>query len=406
MSAPTLTRRPDHAKVRCERVRPRAGELLGQFTTRANDEEAIKDAKHALVYRAMEEGKSFSAWLEDEDPSEEYAPNDPLGTMDAFERQLWLSNIRTKSDPARNIYAHTVERFYMSDQPASPILFPEYLNRTMRAVMLVPNVLSDIIAVTTGINSSSYRTIYLQDTVGQRRMSRVAAGGTLPRQRLTTGEKSITLEKYGLALEMDYEAVRRIQLDLFAVHLGRIAQQTMLDKSQDAINVAVNGDGSTIGAACTNWNLTTLDPGTTASNLTYKAWLDWQMKPYPYQVNTVVAGEAAMLALLTLQFPNLNPSVLLAMLGEKGPMPGKIDLNSSSASLFGAVNLVYFPYAPSNILLGLNKGNALEMVTEIGGNLTETDKIIDKQLNLVTLTEVVAFGMIINQAIQSLTLNA
>lgn len=402
----SLLARPEVYHARASHVKANAAEILGQFANRPSREDALRDAKAAILYDgAMRSGKTLSAWLEDEDPTDSYPIGDPMRAMDAYERQLFLNNIRTKSLPEQGIFADPVERFYMSDQPATPILFPEYLNRVLRATMITPNVLSDIIGTTTGINSSSYRTIYLTDTVAQRRMGRVSAGGTLPRVKLTTSDHAITLEKYGLALEMDYEAVRRIQLDLFAVHLGRIAQQAMLDKSQDAITVAINGDGNSNSAS--NYNLTTLDSSTTAGNLTYKAWLRFQMKPYPYQINTVVAGEAEMLSILTLQFPNLNPSMLLAMLeqmkGNAGPMGGTVSLN---ANLFGAVNLVYFPLAPSNVLLGLNKSQALEMVTEIGGNITETDKIIDRQLNVVTLTEVVAFGQIINQAIATLTLNA
>lgn len=399
---------PDEVKTkrvaaRVERVKARAGDILGQFANRSTDEDAIKDAKHAIVHEAMRAGKNLTSWLEDEDPSDEYSPSDPLSQMDAYERQLWLAGIRTKSDPVKGVFAHPVERFYMSDQPASPILFPEFINRTMRQTALVTNVLSDIIAVTTGINSNSYRSIYLQDTVQTRRMSRVSAGAAIPRVKLTTSDKSIALQKYGLALEMDYEAIRQIQIDLWAVHLGRIAQQTMLDKSQDAIDVGVNGDGTSGSAS--NYNLTALDSGATVGTLSYKAWLRWQMKPYPYRINTVVAGEAEMLNILTLQFPNLNPSTLLAMLLKNdGPMGGQVELNN--ANLFGAVNLIYFPYAPSNILFGLDKQFGLEMVMEIGGNITETDKIIDKQLNVVTLTEVVAFDQIINNALETLTLNA
>ncbi|HZC04420.1 MAG TPA: hypothetical protein VE338_02170, partial [Ktedonobacterales bacterium] len=382
-------------------VRTRGRDILGRFgiAEHVGDRKAIvDDAKRAIIIDGhMREGKNLSRWLEDQDPTQEYSTSDPLSQMDAFERQLYWAGIRTQSDPVKGLFADTVDRFYMSDQPASVVLFPEFINRVLRETLIAPDILGDLIAQVTPVNSSSYRTIYLNDAVGQRRMGRVTQGGEMPRVKLSTSEHAITLQKYGVILEGSYEVYRRMQIDLFARHVARIGMQAMLDKSQDALNVAINGDGNSNPAI--NYNETALDSGGTAGTLSYKAWLRWGMKSWPYKIDTVVAGEAEMLQLLTLQFPSIDPTMLLALITNIGPASAgdRMRLNPGSTP-WANVNLIFFPLAPSNILTGLQRDSALEMVMEVGASITETDKIISQQLNEIAISEVVGFGKMITNA--------
>jgi hypothetical protein len=258
----------------------------------------------------MERGMSLSNYLEELDPSHDYGAGDPMGGLDAFERQLMLAGIRTQSDPSKRIFADPVERFYASDQPASPVLFPEFINRQMRTPLIASSILDEMVAITTPVDTDTYRSIYLTDGVNDRRMRRVTEGSELPTVKLTTSEHPITLHKYGVKLQGTYEAFRRMRIDLFSLHLARIALQSQIDKASEGLDVLINGDGNANGA--TNYNLTTLDSGTVAGTLTYKAWLRWGLKLFPYQLNTVVAGEAELLSILTLQFPNVNPLMLLS----------------------------------------------------------------------------------------------
>ncbi len=377
-------------------MHPRAGEILGRFADLKGENEAAIAARNEIVATAHERKMTLTNYLESLDPSSNYDDG-----LDAFERQLLVSGIRTQSDPVKGIFADPVNRFYASDQPASPVLFPEFINRQMRVALLAPPILDELIAITTPVDSDSYRTIYLQDTTATRRMSRVAEGGELPRVKVATSEKSISLKKYGVILEGTYEVYRRMRIDLFALHLSRIALQAMLDKSQEALDVAINGDGN--GNAATNYNLTALDPNTTAGKLTYYAWLRWGLKLFPYQLTTVVGGEAELLSVLTLQFPNINPLMILSMLQNDGPVNMRLQL---AQDIYTNIRLVYLQTAPSNVLLGIDRRSALEMAVEIGASLTETDRIISRQLNEIAISEVVAMAQLMPQAIQSLTLNA
>jgi len=385
-------------------------DILGEFNARIvkgdSMERIAQDAKEMIWNRGAlnpKEPMSLTAWLERQDASEGYQSGDPLASMDAFERQMYWAGIRTHSDASKGMYASQVQRFYASDQPASIVLFPEFINRTMRETALAPDILSFLIAQTTAINSNTYRTSYVVDSVAGRRMARVTQGGEIPRVKITEAEHVLTLAKYGVALEGSYEVYRRMQLDLFQRHLRRIAQQNMLDKSQDALNVALNGDGNTNAAI--NSNLLTLDPSTSSGILTYKAWLKWGMQAYPYKIDTVIAGTNELMSVLTVQYPNLDPIKLMALFSEASDMSGQQQMKISTP-IWGDVQLIYFPLAPANLLIGLSRADALEMITEIGSNITETDKIILSQTQNIVISENVAFGKLLQLACQTLTLNA
>src|SRR3990172_3757069 len=84
----------------------------------------------ALYEQAFDIGMNLSQYLETIDPS---GPDDKL---DAFERQLRRFRIRTKHDHKRGVYASNGEYFFNSNQPASTVLFPEYISRVARTAMM------------------------------------------------------------------------------------------------------------------------------------------------------------------------------------------------------------------------------------------------------------------------------
>lgn len=344
------------------------------------------------IYRnAFSEGMNLSSFLEKMDPSDE---ND---TLDAFERQIAKIGIKTRSNRERGIYSDKIERFYASNVPQSSVLFPEFINREMRIAKSVVSPLNGLIAVSTPINSDVYRTIYLDETdLSKYRMKRVTEGSEVPTATLATSENAINLKKYGLRLKASYEAIRRMSIDQLRIHLQAVALQTNLDKATAAIDVLINGDGN--NNAATSMTALSLDSTATAG-ITYKAWIAFLMKLYPYQCKTIVGNEAALLEILTMQFPSVDPLMLLAKYADSSTGMNVQMQNG----VFTTVNLSLLPSAPDNTLVGLDSGFALEEVTEIGANLTETDKIISSQFNEIVLTEVSAFGKLYAGASKALT---
>ena len=77
-----------------------------------------------------------------------------------------------------------------------------------------------------------------------------------------------------------------------------------------------------------------------------------------------------------------------------------------SQNQMGGVEVGWDACVPTETLVGLDTRFALEMVTEIGSSLTETDKIIGKQLNEIVMTESLGFCIFDQRGNRTLTLNA
>lgn len=386
---------------------------------------------------------SLSHLLEKEDPTERYPTNDPLSGLDAFERQLLRWNIRTKSDPrtlrpASTIYefvdpvmpdgrsfAEDVDegkRFFASNQPQSWILYPEFINRQIRITPLPEDVLNELVAMITPTDTNLYKTIYLTDGItaqAGRRLWRVGEGAEIPLSAiLGTSENGISLSKYGLTLRGSYEVYRRLRLDLFTIMLARVAMQIKLDLATQACNVLVNGDGNSNAAP--NFNVSALDStagagpgvvtdmvtGATSSitrQLTYTSWLKFRASLYPLSLTTVVGRLNEIIQVLTLQMPNIDPLMLLALLQQpdQRAQTGTLTL---AVNVFGSnVRLVYHPFAPGGMLIGLDKRFALEQLVEQNSAITETDKDIRSQLNEIVVSQVTGFGKILTLASSTLT---
>lgn len=402
----------------------------------------------ATLETARRAGCSLSALLEEINPSQSG------DKTDAFQRQLLRYNIRTRTDLERGIPASSVDdfwhpkrfdgtsiqvddfaprdlkqrdedtqRFFMSNQPQSWALFPEFINRILRVVPLANDVLATLIAETTMIDSQSYQAIYLQDTVLNRRTYRVGEDGALPRLFVKVGAQAVSVSKYGALLEGTYEYSRRIKLPIFTILLQRIRQQMRLDLAAEAINVLINGDGN--NNAALNYNVSALDPtapagpgpvtdpylarigdatatSTIAKRLTYQAWLSWRTSLYALKMTHVTGRMNEILQLLQIQMPSINPTLLLALLAP-GNDVGMGKLRLPEDDMWGDIQVVYLPFAPGGLLTGINNGYALEMLMEQGSDLTETDKDIENQRDRLAISQVTGFAKIITSASSTLT---
>lgn len=383
----------------------------------------------ALYEEAYSHGLSVSAWLEYLDPSAEY--NDGLN---AFERQLKIADIRTQSIPHEGVWAHKVERFfssekpgtewllseyiarqwrkvsmdpefaarfYASNSPVSDVLYPAYIQNVVRQKQIAPAIpLSALVAITTPIDSGVYQAFYLTDSQDERRMRRVAEGAEVPTAILTGSDHTIHVKKYGRRLEGSYETFRRMNIDRFALHLQLLAVQAESDKVATAIDVIVNGDGNS-GTAATNSNLTALDGDAVAGTLTLKGFLAWGMLwNNPYTCTTTIAQSSDMLQLMLLNLGSSN-TPFVSLQGRQG-----FGTLNPINPIYGSVDIGWTADAPANKLMGIDRRFGIEMVTEIGATLTETDKLVGQQLNEIVMTESIGFCIFDTNVNRTLTINA
>ena len=324
------------------------------------------------MYR--QEGMSFTQVLESLDPSENYRGTALEGT-DAFQRQLKRFGIR-----AKGAGSSPVEKFFRTMDSA--VLFPEYIARTVRQGMEENDILPDIVATTTVIDSLDYRSIYSTPTDEEKELKNVAEGAEIPTTEVNTKEHLVSLTKRGRMLVASYEALRFQKLDLFSVMLRQIGAYIQKQQLADAVKVILEGDGN--DNAAVQYSIGTDPISGTAGTLGYDQMVEFWSQFDPYTMNTILCSSGTMTKML--KVPELqNPLTGLNFQGTgKLTTPLGAQLHRTSAVADG-------------VIIGLDKRYALELV-RAGDVMVEYDKLIDRQLERAAITSISGFGKICDGA--------
>lgn len=309
-------------------------------------------------------GKSFTQVLEELDSSWNYRGT-PLEGLDAYHRQLNRYAIKV-SGPESSF----VESFFQNSNSA--VLFPEYVARAVRQGMESVNKISDMVATVTKIDALDYRSISA-GADGGTKTDVVAAEAELPKTNITTNSGLVKMRKRGRMLTASYEAIRFQKLDLLTVALRQIGAYIAYAIANDAVDVLVNGDGNKAGIAFTH-----------GGKPDYTDFIGLWAKLSPYNLNTVVAGTAAMQKLLNL--PEFKDAQARTNFRGTGNL----------CNFFGA-KLIHVPGMDEYKILALDKSCALEMV-QSGDICTDADKLIDRQLEQAAISVTAGFARIFEGA--------
>ncbi len=313
-------------------------------------------------------GKSFTDVLEELDPSEHYKGT-RLEGLDAFERQLKRFDIKVsgkKSD--------CVEKFFSTSD--SSALFPEYIKRAVNVGVESDNILKNIIATKTYINSLDYRSIASVPTAGEKSLLEVDEGDLIDETQVRTKENLVTLKKRGRMLSASYEAIKFQRLDLFTVTLKQIGNYIAKTQLADAVAVLINGDGNDNAADTVSLK--------TSGVLTYDDLLNLWSQFEDYELNTLLADNTAMLALLSIdEFKNPNTGLNFQATGKLSTPLGATLYKSS--------------VVPEGTIIGLDNRCSLEMVCA-GDVSVEYDKLIDRQIERAAITTISGFAKIFADA--------
>ena len=319
-------------------------------------------------------GMSFTQVLESLDPSENYRGTALEGT-DAFQRQLKRFGIR-----AKGAGSSPVEKFFSTSDSA--VLFPEYISRTVRQGMEENDILSNIVATTTVIDSMDYRTIYSAPTKMDKELRVVQEGAEIPTTEITTKDTLVKLTKHGRMLVASYEALRFQKLDLFGVMLRQIGAHIQQQQLEGAIEMIINGDGSDNGAML--YQVGTAPISGTPGTLTYDQMVEFWSQFDPYTMNTILCSGATMTKLL--KIPELqNPLTGLNFQGTG-------ELSTPLGARLYRTNAV-----DDDAIIGLDKRYSLELV-RAGDVMVEYDKLIDRQLKRAAITSISGFAKICDGA--------
>lgn len=386
----------------------------------------LRDNPVEFISEGYRQGLNVSRWLEFNSPSEK-------GGLDAFDRCLEALDIRTHSDPAAGYWASNAGDAFNPRDRARRVLLTEFFARQWRKVSFgqqrtvylsddyVPGTanrpyadagqtryssriapaipLSELVAVTTPITGPDYRTLYLTYDAEALRMFRVGESANIPIAEIAASPRTLQLHKYGRGLRASYEALRRMTVDLLALHIQWMAVQAEIDKVAAVIDVIVNGDGNA-NTGATNYNLTTLDSDATAGTLSLKGWLAFKLKwANPYMITTALMQEAVALQLALLNVGSANVPLASANLG--GMVQSLTPINTTS----DAVRYGWTSDAPANKIVAFDARISVERVTEIGSDISETARNIENQTEVITMTETEGYGILDANANKILTVN-
>lgn len=304
--------------------------------------------------------KSFVQALEGLDPSAQYADT-PLAGLDAYERQLKRFDIRISGPQCDR-----VEKFFTSTESA--VLFPEFVRRAVQQGMDA-SMLSEITAVETHTDSSQYLgcTITETDSYG----TATSQSDALTASTILEATSALVLDKYGRVVKASYEAVRRQRLDVFAVFLRSVGMQLAQALMQQAITTLTAEAGSSSTKA--------------GSAMAYSDLATLYGKFTTYNMNTLL----------------VSPKVAATILA-MAEMEDVVPVEQAQVRLpFGTV-LCKVPQMSDNVIIGLDRNFALEMVT--GSNLIlETDRLIENQLDLITISLQCGFRVLMKNAVHKMT---
>jgi len=350
-----------------------------------------------LYRQAHAEEMTLSMFLEKNNPSPEGSK------LDAFERLMKEAGIATRSIPEKNIFSSKVEQFYLTD--GNKVLFPEYVARTLVQAMTEFPIMKYLVAARTPIDSNVYKASYLDldDAKNKKEleMRRVTEAAELPTAVLKLGESAITLYKYGRGVRASYEAIRRMSLDLFNIHIREIGAKAASNKVAEILTVIKDGDGN--NNAATQYKAKTFDSGVTTA-LTRTAWIKFLLKFYPFGCDTVISDEDGLIQILEVLYPKADVAgkmdeLLAGGLSVKTTLP---------QNLVNNVTLLYSPDIKKIdgkvAVCGLNRGSAIEEIFEVGSTISEADKFINNQTQAMYVSENSGFRKILKNASAIMTI--
>lgn len=375
-----------------------------------------------MVAEAFDRSISLGALLEAESPSNP-------GETDAFNRVLSGLGIYTRSSSLHGVRANTwndlvkaggnagrvlapellsrawregthfgttrftpaagsqIQRFYGSSSPVSDVLNPEFNIANPTIAKTRTPLLAQMIAMETGVPTDVFNHVFIADQPTAQRRRRVSERAEVPTVQLTVVNHENTVYKYGVAIEISDEAVRRVALDMIRYTVAKIASQKMLDKQADATAILLAGDGNSSTAATVS-NLTTLDSGATIGTPTAKAILAWLglFEADGYAPSMAMAPLATKIAVKLATYGSANHPLFalsgaLASMLAGGADPQEVVM----PPIFTSSDVT------TNYLLGFDASAALGMAFETGADKTETDRYVKNQTNVIVITDVTGF---------------
>ena len=320
-----------------------------------------------MYTEAEKKGVSFSEILENLDPSDNYE------IKDAFKRQLIAHDIKTYG---KNV--NFVQDFFKTADSA--VLFPEFINRNLLIGLnkgKMEATIDDVVSTTTSAESTVVKSVYADMDNTDVDYKRVAEGSAFPRVFLKTKDKDITLSKIGLKFEATYEATRLSKINVLANIVQLMGFKLGRKIVSEALMTLLNGDGNSNPAGNVS--------AATAGSIVFADLLDLEMAFTNFE-NEIIIG-------------NRNTIKKILLIPEfRDPLIGAEFLTKGTYTTPFGNTLKMNPDLPDGKLLAFNRKAGVEMLELRSMSLVETDKLIDKQMELSVFSKTVGFSKIFSDS--------
>jgi hypothetical protein len=348
-----------------------AGALLAEQIQPEEPEVEKVYARMVTKYRAETAGDGFLVRLQQF--AEETA---------ALQKCLQEAGIRIKGPRADK-----GEKFFASADNTA--LFPSVVSNQIIAGQLDTSLVERLAFSDRTVTQHSVDKVTLSDTSDDRTLKFTGEGANMPKTKVTRAEGTVRLYKYGRVFEYSYESARLMSLNLITAFLQKVGRQVGIDETDDLIETLIAGDGTT-GSAITDSN----DIDAEVTTVTDYDELVRIMLAFPagYNMTDAIVGDTLLRTVLNLaevKDPQVDYRVLergLPALTMFGAMWHR--WRSSGAPSFASDNIV-----------AIDNRSAVEVLRE-GDFLEESDRIIDRSLNQIAMSEWVGYAKGDNNATQ------
>lgn len=250
----------------------------------------------------------------------------------------------------------------------------------MRENLYDTDLLPYLVSTRIGVDSNTVQSATLDLTSTENKKSikkaRIAEGADIPTGKITIGSQAITLWKRGRAIELTYEAARRMRIELFQRQMRAIAADLAHQEVESAIDVLVNGDGNT-GSSAKELS-TTANAGSVKAADIIDALIEYSFTNH-FNANTIVTPKKYLKELSQMMYDRQ-----LAMGASMEVTFNIPQLSSNQITLIGTDEL---KIGSNDALVLMNRDLTLVRYEENGSNIQEMDNFIRNQTRLMTLTE-------------------
>lgn len=265
-------------------------------------------------------------------------------------------------------------------------LFPVWLETTLREALYGQDILPYIVGETYNVDGNVIQSATLdlksEKNLKGIRQARIAEAADIPVGKIQIGERAITLWKHGKALEMTYESVRRMRIDLFAKFMNAVAGDLAFQHLALATETLAKGDGNE-NSESTEIGETETAGKITAQELSSFCFNYWYENHF--SVNTIIAPveiakQIAAMTFDTSLSTGAGPTLQFTM-----PQFGNQNITLLAADVPQIDD--------SDVILLMNKQNTLARYAENGSTIQENQNFARNQTNLLTFTENSGFAI-------------